>query len=96
MKPQWVVGRAAEIFEQYAGFGFWLTVCESALLATWASLSVEVEQGIATMPASRIATWRTLSNDLGFDPRARSQLGIYPTPSAKIVPDPAERFFTKR
>ncbi len=93
-RPTWLVGRAAEIFDEYAQIGFWLSAADSLTLAVWASLSVEAEN-ITTMGSARIAIWNKIGNALGFDVASRSRLGVRPplAPAPPAGRNPNAKYF---
>lgn len=90
-KPKWLRGKGSRIWDELIGIGSWLTAAESLKLAAFCQMSVEVAGGIEDMTAARIAQWRALGSELGFDPSARARLGVKST--ATKTADPAEKFF---
>ena len=100
VRPKFLRGKAAAIWDHYAEVGYWLTEADSHALAMWSSLCVEMERGVSKMVASRIAQWRNLASELGFLPGSRSRINVgaalgKPKGKDESGNDPAERHFQK-
>ncbi|HEX3948220.1 MAG TPA: hypothetical protein VHW95_00050 [Steroidobacteraceae bacterium] len=68
LKPTWLASRAAELFEEIAGFATWLTVADSDKLAAWCARHAEYEQSGkgASWPASARSDHRAAASELGI------------------------------
>lgn len=92
VRPKWLKGRAAKIWDEYIVIGHWLTAAETPKFAVWCELTAETEGGVKHMENPRIAQWRALGSELGFDPASRTRLG---GKSKETKKDPAEKYFSK-
>jgi hypothetical protein len=94
-KPQFLAGRAEELWDQFFESGYWLTEVDGPALAAWCHLTVETERSFQDMPASRIAQWRLLGAELGLLPASRDRLAVgNAAPWAKARTDPeAAKYF---
>lgn len=92
IKPAYVRGLAAKIWERDIAPASWLTWADSCAAAQWCVLSAEFEKSHGTrMRASRISILRGLGGDLGIGPSARARLGVA---LPKLAPDdPANEYF---
>jgi phage terminase small subunit len=94
VKPAFVKGRAAKLWEKYAKIGFWLTEADSHALACWCGLAAEMEKDLGRMNSSRISQWRTLSSELGFLPASRSRLHGGKEEDDPKGKDPSSQFYS--
>lgn len=79
VRPAWLRGRAAKLWDEHAAIGFWLTAADGMKLAVWCALGAELARGVKDVSSSRISQWRTLGAELGFDPSGRTRLGVVGT-----------------
>ncbi len=93
IRPKFVKGRAAKIWDEYVERAFWLTEAESHILAAWCLMTVELEKDIDRMTAARIGQWRTLAAELGLTPSARARLGQGSDGKKSKKKDPTAEFF---
>lgn len=68
VKPAWLTGRGAELFEEIVGFASWLTIADSHKLANWCDRHAEYEQ------LDKRATWT--ASDRSDHRAAASALGL--------------------
>src|SRR5688572_26555686 len=73
VRPEWLSGRGAAIWDEHVELLPWLAQADSAFLAAWCALQAELEAGIADMTAARIAQWRTLGAELGLSASSRTR-----------------------
>lgn len=73
-KPDFLIGRASELWDFYAEIGYWLTKADTHELAAWSSMCVEIETDLKKMSSVRISQWRLLAASLGFDCATRSRI----------------------
>ena len=89
LKPAWLAGRAAEIWDQFApermAAGM-LTHRDELAFALWCQLGAKVEEG--ELSSALITQFRLLGNDFGMSPsgKGREQVAV-PLPTA------AHKFF---
>ena len=87
--PEWLSERARALWAQHADIAFWLTAADSMKLAVFCGLAAEIQTDLAGIKTSRIALWRSLGSDLGFDPSGRPKL----TGGSRKPKTAASRFF---
>ena len=93
-RPEYLEGRAAEIWDKWASRAWWLGDVDCFKLAGFCNLQAEMEENPREMIASRITQWRMLGTELGFDPSARTRIeglgsyGKHATPSSEDGKDP--------
>jgi hypothetical protein len=90
IKPPKLKGRAAELWDQVAGYP-WLTEADSFTLHIWAQLQAQFERTPVAMIASRIAQLRAVAGELGLNPPARARLGTDGKRQDEL--DPAAKYF---
>lgn len=79
LKPRFLKGRAAAIWDEYAPELIRLNVLTSVdahMFATWCALAAELERSPRNMTAARIAQMRALASSFGMDASSRSRLEV--------------------
>ena len=76
VKPKWLKGRAAKLWDEYSSIGYWLTAADSHSLATWCGLAAEISAGLKNVTSSRISQYRALGSELGFLCASRSRINV--------------------
>jgi phage terminase small subunit len=90
--PNWLTGRALELWNETLGFGFWLTRADTYKLASWCDRQADFERSRETWTAADRREHRSAGSELGLDPTSRARLGpCAPAPSAAY--DPADEYF---
>src|SRR5690348_15943600 len=92
VKPSWLKGRAAKLWDEVLGFAFWLTVADSYKLAAWCDRQALFEKAKVreAWTAADRREHRSLGSELGFDPSSRARLGT--KPHGGKSKDPAEQY----
>jgi hypothetical protein len=80
LKPKWLKGRGARIWNENCGKFFWLTEADSHKFAVWCGIYAEIEADLSHVNTARVAQWRVLGSELGLDPCARAKMA---TPGKK-------------
>ncbi|OGA59977.1 MAG: hypothetical protein A3G81_26090 [Betaproteobacteria bacterium RIFCSPLOWO2_12_FULL_65_14] len=89
VKPKWLKGRAAALWDEVLAFAFWLTVADSYKLAAWCDRQRDFERHRKTWTAADRREHRSAGSELGLDPSSRARMG---TKDAKKK-DAAEKYF---
>lgn len=78
VKPTWLIGRGAELWDEVLGFGFWLSLADSYKLAAWCDRQAEFEKPRkrAKWTASDRREHRSLGSELGLDPSSRARMAL--------------------
>jgi hypothetical protein len=95
VRPKWLRGRGARLWEEVLAFATWLTVADSYLLATWCDRQAEFEKPRERREwtAADRREHRATASELGLAIAARSRMGQDPeTEAAKR--DPVHRYLT--
>jgi phage terminase small subunit len=84
VKPSWLTGRAAELWNEVLKFAFWLSLADSYKLAAWCDRQAEFEKPRKRQKwtASDRREHRSLGSELGLDPSSRARMALN-DPSAK-------------
>ncbi|MDQ3275179.1 MAG: P27 family phage terminase small subunit [Actinomycetota bacterium] len=93
VRPAFLVGRRAEIWDEYAPALVALKVLspiDAHTFATWCCLAAELEEDPAGMLAARISQMRALASSFGLDASARARLGLN---GKEKDEDPAAAYF---
>jgi phage terminase small subunit len=92
VKPSWLKGRGATLWDDVLGFAFWLTEADSYKLAAWCDRQAQFEKAALrkTWTAADRREHRSAGSELGFDPSSRARMGTNDGGQAK---DPADEFF---
>ena len=72
----------AKIWDKYIARAYWLTWAEGPKALMWCHLQHEVQTKPGEMQSSRIAQWRALGSELGFDNGSRARMAVT-DPAAK-------------
>src|SRR5687768_12733153 len=75
VKPRWLKGARARLWDEYAPLLPWLARVDSETLAAWCCLAAEFSAAPDRMLSARISQMRTLAAELGMTPSARTRLG---------------------
>lgn len=75
VKPKWLKGRAALLWDEVLGFAFWLTEADSYKLASWCDRQADFERRRKSWTAADRREHRAAGSELGFDPSSRTRLG---------------------
>jgi phage terminase small subunit len=78
VKPEWLKGRGAELWDYLVRIAFWLREPDSFKLAAWCERQADFEK------SKRRAEWtvadrrehRSLGSELGLDPSSRARIGM--------------------
>jgi hypothetical protein len=93
VRPKWLKGRGAKLWDEVLAFAFWLTIADSYKLAAWCDRQSEFERKAerASWTAADRREHRAAGSELGLDVATRTLFSIKePLPSD----DPAAKFFT--
>lgn len=88
--PEALRGKPLALWRRYVSRAWWLTEFDSPTAYAWVHLFAQFLESPQDMPASRIAQFRALSNELGFDPGSRARLAGAAPPGKS---DPAAKYF---
>lgn len=91
VRPKWLKGRGAALWDEVLAFAFWLTVADSYKLAAWCDRQAEFERKRKQWTAADRREHRTAGTELGLDPSARARMGS--PGDAKPAKDPASKYF---
>jgi phage terminase small subunit len=107
VKPTWLIGRGAELWEEVLGFAYWLSRPDSYLLAAWCDREADFEskRKRAKFTASDRREHRSLASELGLglssrarmalnDPQAKGRRVAPPDKGDGAKKDPAEKYLT--
>jgi phage terminase small subunit len=77
VKPKWLKGRGASLWNEVLAFAFWLTVADGYKLAAWCDRQAQFENHRirARWTAADRREHRSLGSELGLDPSSRVRLG---------------------
>lgn len=75
VKPAWLKGRPAALWDEVMGFAFWLTVADSYKLAAWCDRQRDFERQRKTWTAADRREHRSAGSELGLDPSSRARMG---------------------
>lgn len=93
MKPRFVKGRAAKIWQTYAPqlmkLGV-LTSVDAHMFGMWCCIASEFEKDPDRMPSSRISQMRALASSFGMDASSRSRLSVKDAGESQ---DPTDKYF---
>jgi phage terminase small subunit len=89
VKPAWLEGRGAELWDEVLSFAFWLTVADSYKLASWCDRQADFEVERKDWKSADRCEHRSAGSELGLDPTSRTRLS---TRDAKTQ-DEAEKYF---
>jgi phage terminase small subunit len=92
VKPKWLKGRGAALWDEVMQFAFWLSVADSYKLASWCDRQAEFERGRKTWTAADRREHRSAGSELGLDPSSRARMGA-PPDGGKKKDDPAGAYF---
>lgn len=73
-RPEKLKKAIAAIWDRYIARAYWLTWAETPKALMWCHLQHEVETKPAEMQSARIAQWRALGSELGFDSGSRARM----------------------
>jgi phage terminase small subunit len=78
VKPKWLTGRGAALWEDLVRMAFWLREPDSFKLAAWCDRQAEFEKPEcrAEWTASDRREHRALGSELGLDPSSRARMGM--------------------
>src|SRR5690242_3574636 len=65
VKPKWLKGRGAALWDEVLGFVFWLTIADSYKLAAWCDRQADFEKNRKTWTAADRREHRSLGSELG-------------------------------
>jgi hypothetical protein len=82
-------GKASMLWDTTITRAHWLTWSDSEKAWLWCYLAAEMEKSKGKTVAARIAQFRALGSELGFDPASRQRLGVEANPARD---DPANEF----
>jgi phage terminase small subunit len=98
VKPKWLKGRGAALWDEVLGFVYWLTIADSYKLAAWCDRQADFEKNRKTWTAADRREHRSLGSELGLDPSSRARMGNDlrgATGGQKTNPkDAASKYFT--
>jgi phage terminase small subunit len=79
VRPKWLRGRAASLWDDVMAFAFWLTVADSYKLAAWCDRQAQFEnpQIRKRWTAADRREHRSLGSELGFDPSSRARMSTH-------------------
>lgn len=85
VKPAWLTGRAAELWDEVVLLAFWLTAADSYMLSDWCELRAEREKPgeFLKWSASDKREYRAIGSELGLAQASRSRMAIV-DPGAKF------------
>jgi phage terminase small subunit len=90
--PNWLNGRAVELWDEVSSLAFWLTEADSYKLAAWCDRQADFERSRKTWTAADRREHRSAGSELGLDPTSRARMGN--TADAPSAPDdPAGEYF---
>jgi hypothetical protein len=89
VKPQWLRGRGAELWDEVLTFATWLTIADSYKLAAWADRQADFERDRTTWKSLDRREHRSSGSELGLDPASRQRLA----PGGTKQADPLDRYF---
>jgi phage terminase small subunit len=92
-KPTDLSREASAIWDQFIRRAFWLSWAETAKCEMWCDLYAEYRKNRRAMNAARIAQFRVLGSELGFDPGSRARLGTAKGGDAAKDADKAGKYF---
>lgn len=90
IKPKGLRGVASQLWDERIAKAFWLTWADSEKAELWCHLAAELKKSKGKTIAARIAQFRSLGSELGFDPASRARIGGNAKP--KESKDPAAEF----
>lgn len=91
VKPKWLKGRGAALWDEVLTFAFWLTVADSYKLAGWCDRQAQFERERKTWTAADRREHRSSGSELGLDPASRARMGKPPDGGKKN--DPSSQYF---
>jgi hypothetical protein len=75
VKPAWLKGRGAQLWDEVLGFAFWLSQADGYKLAAWCDRQADFEKKRRTWTAADRREHRSAGSELGLDPSSRTRLG---------------------
>jgi len=75
VRPKWLKGRPASLWDEVLAFAYWLTVADSYKLAAWCDRQADFEKHRKTWTAADRREHRSLGSELGLDPSSRARMG---------------------
>ncbi len=92
IKPKYLKGRAAVLWDEVLAIAFWLSVADSYKLAAWCDREAEFQRGDRrNWTAADRREHRSAGSELGLDPASRARMGKPPDGGKKD--DPAAKYF---
>src|SRR5579884_1906768 len=91
VRPKWLKGRGAALWDEVLAFAYWLTVADSYKLALWCDRTADLEKPSQRKEwsAADRREWRSLGSELGLDPTSRERMKAPADDGAK---NPASEF----
>ena len=93
VRPRWLKGRGAALWDEVLTFAFWLTEADSYKLCAWCDRQSDFEKSAKRKEwtAADRREHRSAGSELGLDPSSRARMGAK-TDGGKTE-DPAAKYF---
>jgi phage terminase small subunit len=94
IKPEWLKGRGAELWDEVLGFAFWLSRADSYKLAAWCEGQADYEKPRKRVKwtASDKREHRSLGSEIGLDMSSRARMALNdPNANGRRVAPPPDK-----
>ena len=91
-KPDFLKGRAAELWDEMLPEMRWLFKIDRAVFSMWCALQAEFEDGPGGMTAARLTQLRLVAESLGLTRNSRALIGV-PDPDGPSSPEGLDHYF---